>query len=209
VRPAREQWSIARARIRGVPFDIGQLINPAFAARLDLARRADDEGWLMRLAIGSPRDLRFGVMAPGISPAGAGWHHYGANAGFDARDPTADVRVISFCYRLPDELFARPEADRWLMRRAMEGILPPDVQWNTQRGRQSGDLAYRLRADAAVSTAVAAIAASPHCREYVNVAQVERWWRSVADPGERHPSEAAVLLVCALSIGLFLTRFDD
>jgi asparagine synthase (glutamine-hydrolysing) len=208
-KPARAQRAAARLRRQGAPFEPGPLIDPGFAARLDLARRAREEGWVTRLAAGTPREQRFGVFEPGISPAGAIWQQLCADDQLDPRDPTADVRLLNFCWRAPDDLFARPEAERWLMRRAMEGLLPADVQWNARRGRQSADLAYRLRADAAaMSAAVDTVAASPRCRAYMQVEQLRAWWRTVADPGGPDPSEPAFRLLSALTVGLFLADAD-
>ncbi len=210
VRPMRADIAAAGARKRGIPFDAGPLINPDFAARLDLARLAAGDAWMRRLATGTARDHRFGVFVPGTSPAGGTWHALGSTQGIEARDPTADVRLLSYCVGIPDDLFSRPEADRWLMRRAMEGILPSSVQWRTQRGRQSADLAYRLRADSArVTAAIETVAASSRCRDYFNVAQLSTWWNTVADPATRQPSEPAFLLASALMVALFVAKLDD
>lgn len=68
--------------------------------------------------------------------------------GVDIRDPTADVRVLEFCYSVPDRVFMCPETglDRWLIREAMRGRLSDVVRLNTRRGRQAADLVPRLRA---------------------------------------------------------------
>ncbi|ACV64006.1 Asparagine synthase (glutamine-hydrolyzing) [Desulfofarcimen acetoxidans DSM 771] len=62
------------------------------------------------------------------------------------RDPTMDKRVIEFCLSVPDNQFARGDKSRFLLRRAMEGILPDKVRLNrTVRGKQSADLTQRLQ----------------------------------------------------------------
>ncbi|MEP7356666.1 MAG: asparagine synthase-related protein [Anaerolineales bacterium] len=76
-------------------------------------------------------------------------HHvpaWRAQFGVDARDPTGDQRLVEFCLALPPEQFQRDGQARWLIRRAMAGRLPPEVLWNPQRGLQSSDWLYRLRA---------------------------------------------------------------
>ncbi len=63
-----------------------------------------------------------------------------------SRDPTADKRVIEFCLSVPDSQYMRGGRNRFLLRRAMAGILPDKVRWNEKvRGRQSPDWTQRLQ----------------------------------------------------------------
>lgn len=62
------------------------------------------------------------------------------------RDPTADKRVIEFCLSVPDSQYVRGGMDRFLLRRAMVGILPDKVRRNKRiSGRQSADWTQRLQ----------------------------------------------------------------
>lgn len=62
------------------------------------------------------------------------------------RDPTMDKRVIEFCLSLPENQYVRNGWDRFLIRRAMTGILPDMVRQNaTVRGKQNADMAQRLQ----------------------------------------------------------------
>ena len=101
----------------------------------------------------------------------------------------------------PDEQFARDGHDRWLARRALARLVPPEVAWGTRRGAQAADLAYRLRADAgAVSAAVERIASSEPAREYLDVAALRRSWEEVAAGG----SDGVLRVAGGLEFGLFL-----
>lgn len=67
-------------------------------------------------------------------------------SGVALRDPTMDKRVIEFCLSLPERQYVRNGWDRFLIRRAMTGILPDKVRQNdTVRGNQSADMAQRLQ----------------------------------------------------------------
>lgn len=69
----------------------------------------------------------------------------GLNYGMQIRDPTADKRVIEFCFRIPENQYVRNGNERFLLRRAMNGILPDKVRLNyMQRGYQSADWIQRL-----------------------------------------------------------------
>jgi asparagine synthase (glutamine-hydrolysing) len=208
VRPAQREARRMLARARTPPFRAGPYIHPAFARRLDLEARAREAGWIAKLATGSPEELRFGVAAPGVLP-GNTFYETLAHAGVEMRDPTADLRLLQFCQRVPERLFSGITASRWLMRRGAEGLLPPEVRWNVSRAVQSADVGYRLRAEAAaVDAVVARMSASPRCNEYLNLDAVKKEWAMVCNPGEAHPSRAAFRFVPLLLVGEFLARLD-
>ena len=122
------------------------------------------------------------------------------------RDPTTDVRVLEFCVGTPDEQFARDGKDRWLARRALARLAPPEVAWSTRRGAQGADIGYRLRADvAAVSAAVELITSSDVAREYLDVRMLRQSWHGVVGGG----SQGILAVTRALAFGLFLTGFAD
>lgn len=54
-----------------------------------------------------------------------------AGVGVEPRYPFFDQRLLEFCVALPDEEKLANGWSRWILRRAMEGILPPEVQWRT------------------------------------------------------------------------------
>jgi len=67
--------------------------------------------------------------------------------GVAMRDPTMDKRVIEFCLSVPETQYIRGDRDRFLIRRAMAGLLPDKVRLNnTVRGQQSADWTQRLQA---------------------------------------------------------------
>ncbi|MHC1681575.1 MAG: asparagine synthase-related protein [Clostridiaceae bacterium] len=68
------------------------------------------------------------------------------NYGIALRDPTRDKRVIEFCLSLPSDQFVRNGEERYLIRRAMKGILPEEIRGNrSTRGLQSADWIQRLQ----------------------------------------------------------------
>jgi asparagine synthase (glutamine-hydrolysing) len=182
------------------------VIAPGFAARIGLRGAARANGWDPEFTRAGSRERRLAYLLPGKLPTGAWWHQRGAAQGIEMRDPTADVRVLEFCVGVPDEQFARDGHDRWLARRAVARLAPPEVAWNTRRGAQAADAAHRLRADAAAVTgAVDRIAASDAAREYLDVETIRRLWEKVAAGG----SEDVPRVAGALAFGLFLTGFAN
>lgn len=61
------------------------------------------------------------------------------------RDPSRDKRVVEFCLSVPDSQYVRRGQDRFLLRRAMQGIVPDIIRLNnTVRGTQGADWLQRI-----------------------------------------------------------------
>jgi asparagine synthase (glutamine-hydrolysing) len=62
----------------------------------------------------------------------------------EARYPFFDRRVLEFCVAIPPEQKLAQGWNRWILRRAMQGILPPEVQWRPSKGNLSPNFNRRL-----------------------------------------------------------------
>ena len=62
-----------------------------------------------------------------------GWAASGAHHGIEYRYPLLDRRVLELALGLPAEQFRRGRWSRWLMRRALDPVLPPEVCWNADK----------------------------------------------------------------------------
>jgi asparagine synthase (glutamine-hydrolysing) len=182
-------------------------IAPHFAARIGLRDAVRENGWDPEFTRAGPRERRLSYLLPGRLPTGAWWHQRSAAQGVEMRDPTADVRVLEFCVGAPDEQFAGVGGiDRWLIRRALALLVPPEVAWSTRRGAQGADIAYRLRADAgAVSAAVERVVSSDAARDHLDVVALRRSWAEVAAGS----SDGVLGVTRALAFGLFLAGLGD
>jgi asparagine synthase (glutamine-hydrolysing) len=64
--------------------------------------------------------------------------------GVEARYPFFDRRLIEFCVALPANQKFGQGWNRIILRRAMEGILPPEIQWRPRKGDLSPNFERRL-----------------------------------------------------------------
>jgi asparagine synthase (glutamine-hydrolysing) len=182
------------------------VIAAGFANRIGLRDVVRDSGWDPDFLRAAPRERRLSYLLPGRLPTGAWWHQRSAAQGIEMRDPTADVRVLEFTVGVPEEQFARDGRDRWLARRALARVAPPEVAWHARRGAQGADIAYRLRADAGeVSAAVERVAAAGAARQYLDVRMIRASWAKVAAGS----SDGALATTRGLTFGLFLLRVAD
>jgi asparagine synthase (glutamine-hydrolysing) len=128
------------------PWENHSAINPNFARRLDLTKEMQRQGHDSTYSIiGDTRRLRFMGIKPGRNMMGYRFQQTGAGFALEIRDPTMDRRVMEYCLAIPDDQYLQEGKDRFLIRRAMTGILPPDVLTNPGRGLQAADIYRRLR----------------------------------------------------------------
>jgi asparagine synthase (glutamine-hydrolysing) len=55
-------------------------------------------------------------------------------SGVEVRVPLLDVDLVRLAARLPARLKQRAATGKWIFRKAMEGILPPEVIWRSKAG---------------------------------------------------------------------------
>ncbi|MEH7076436.1 lasso peptide isopeptide bond-forming cyclase [Neobacillus drentensis] len=61
------------------------------------------------------------------------------------RDPTNDIRVVRYCFSVPEDQFVQNGVDRALIRRATEHVLPDQIRLNQKvRGIQAADWLHRM-----------------------------------------------------------------
>ncbi|QXD16158.1 lasso peptide isopeptide bond-forming cyclase [Rhodocaloribacter litoris] len=70
-----------------------------------------------------------------------------AAAGIEVRMPFFDVRLVAYCLALPADLKRRDGLGRWVMRRALEGVLPAEVQWRRDKANLAPGYIRALQAE--------------------------------------------------------------
>ncbi|HEX8212620.1 MAG TPA: asparagine synthase-related protein [Longimicrobium sp.] len=186
-------------------------LDPGFMERSGIVRhmrRTEHRiGWF---SARTPRAEQLATLMPGVSATGAFLHEIGAAYGMELRDPTADLRLLEFCLGIPRDQFIRDGQSRWLIRRAMEGLLPREVQWNTRRGMQSGDMTrLALGEMGRIGEAVARVESSPLVARYLSMPLLRQLWGDLQRPETAEAEGSAYYLLGMLSVGLFLIREED
>lgn len=176
------------------------LINPDLAMRTDLVERFRRAGYMPPAVSASETLTHRWLLSNGMVPhAFEVLDKAAANFGVEPRYPFWDKPLVEFCLALPGEEKLNQGFGRSVLRRAMEGILPPAVQWRRDKidftsnlvkgmlGNHRDLLDKVLVADAAliapyvnlpeVTAAYGRISSQP---EAATLPDVQYVWRSIA-----------------------------
>lgn len=208
---ARRLVSRWRRRGRGADYDPFAYctVNPELARTHDFSGTADRLGWVM--SANAPVDgwrMRLAV----IESLDIGMGHKGiqADCGVEFRDPTMDVPLVEYCLSIPEDQFLRAGQQRWLIRRAMRGLLPPSVLDATHRGLQAADWPRFLDPyRSSFAAEVHAIESSPLARRVLDVAKLHRLletWPAQWTGG--HMQSHALTFLRGLGIGHFIRQHE-
>lgn len=137
---------------------------------------------------------------------GPTWHTFGTFYNMEVRDPTADVRLIEYCIGVPDEQDTFEGGKRMLIRRAMVGILPDAVRFNTIRGIQAADILARLAHDREeLERELDVIELAFEVGQYLNIKVMKNYLNKIF---QQKRTVSVHGLLRAINIGCFLVSFS-
>lgn len=131
-------WALlARRWEQGPALTDYSAIHPEWMQRMNPTERARAAGWdLSYQPWHDGRRMRIAA----LERLDGAEHALAANLqGLDIRDPSADLRLVEFCLAVPDHQYLRDGQTRWLLRRMMAGVLPPEILDNRGKGYQAAD----------------------------------------------------------------------
>ncbi|CDX26556.1 Asparagine synthase [Mesorhizobium sp. ORS 3324] len=112
----------------------GALVNAELARRTDLVERFHRTGYMPSSVSASEALTHRWVLSSGLVPhAFEVLDKAAANFGIEPRYPFWDKPLVEFCLALPAKEKLRNGFGRHVLRRAMEGVLPPAVQWRRDK----------------------------------------------------------------------------
>ena len=130
---------------------------------------------------------------------------YAAGLHVEPRYPFFDKRLIEFCISLPPEQRLGDGWTRLIMRRGMEGILPPGVQWRVGKANLGSNFTGTLVEKDRDRILSAARPVTPEIRRYLNVEEFGEVWERVLS-GDARSRDYASMYNMALLGSWFQTR---
>lgn len=127
------------------PWHAYSAIRADFAAQVGIMNRAAHDHYPYDTTLRRVTKLSRIYDLHAVTCESADWYaKLRAHFGIDTRAPTLDQRLVEFCIGVPEDQYLRKGNQRWLIRRAMRGLLPDPVVSNTKRGAQAADWFQRL-----------------------------------------------------------------
>lgn len=126
--------------------------------------------------------------------------------GVEARHPFTDVRLAEFCLALPWYLKTRRGWTKYILRRAMESYLPPEVVWRRDKDSlmwEFNRLILKERADYFHQTTQDE---RDNLKPYVDVQKLENFWNEYLAFGNEEHSE---MLWLGVALAFWLRRQRD
>jgi asparagine synthase (glutamine-hydrolysing) len=123
--------------------------------------------------------------------------------GMEARYPFFDRRVLEFCLALPAEQKLGQGWNRWILRRAMAGILPEAVQWRPKKGNLSPNFHRRLLDFERATLEQVVHGDSPELARYLDAAAMRAVYREYQKHHARSRGES-IQLFAAVNLALWL-----
>jgi asparagine synthase (glutamine-hydrolysing) len=204
-------WRLLRRIVDGQSFDIRKYsaIHPRRLTELGLPSRARAHGLDF-----SYRPWKDGVAARlwVLNRLDGGNHIKGTLAGWgiDARDPTADRRLIEFCLSVPTDQFFRDGVPRALARALLADRVPPEVLGERRRGLQTIDWHEGLTAARSqVEEEISRLEQTAPAVRALDLARLRRLtenWPSEGWEREEIVEQYRLALLRGISCGHFLRR---
>jgi asparagine synthase (glutamine-hydrolysing) len=197
-------WRLVHGRRGGAAPEF--LISPDLKRRTDIERRArtllaPEYAWTLRR---SARRTHEGYISQALYAYTLEIADKASAAfGLEARYPFFDRRVLEFCLSLPAEQKLAQGWNRWILRRAMSGILPAEVQWRHNKGNLSPNFHRRLLDFERDVLEQVVLSDSPELASYVDPAAMRAVYRKYEQTHVRSGGES-LQLFAAVNLALWL-----
>ena len=187
-------------------------LNPSFVDRMKIQDRARGLGWdLSYRPWADGRRMRIAVLER-QDPTEI-YLQANTDAGLDLREPLSDVRLIAFCLSVPDRQYLHEGENRWLLRRLMADVLPPEITESRTKGLQSADW-YETMADEMprLREELANLAAHGGVGEYLDLDSMTKAldaWPTTGFATENTVGTYRLKLLRGIAAGEFIRYVDD
>ena len=134
--------------------------------------------------------------------------------GLEMRDPTADVRLIEFCLAVPESQYVGDGQFKWLFRRLMKDVLPPEILETKTRGLQSADWYEQMnRSLPQIREELEKLKAHDSASDYLDIESLEKalddWPVDEAWDSQEVELRYRIRMLRGLSVGRFIRYADE
>jgi asparagine synthase (glutamine-hydrolysing) len=190
------------------PWQSYSALNVQMAKHLDLDRRMKEAGYDPTFTFSNLNDLRDLLYKPECGTSCSVFSEVNAWHSVTRLDPTANLSLLEFLLRVPDDQYYRHGQKSFLYKRAFQNRMPAQVVFAQERGLQSADLGYRIVRELPVfEDCIQSLESVPEAREMLDLPLLRRCLAEVAGKVDPVTTErAGSILVRGIGVGLFLRR---
>lgn len=185
-------------------------INRDFASRLKLYSAIHDSSFSgYKHTLAHPHTSRIQIMEVNAPITCATWHRKGTYHNLDVLDPTTDLRLLKFCFGIPDELHSKGDMQRRLIKKALKDMLPDEVLNYKYKGKQAADIGLRLLDHKKeLKSDIQSISKSPAAQQYLNISSLDNSLDQLSpDLSYSKSYKHASCLLTGLMFGYFLKEY--
>lgn len=208
LRPALSE-SLHRLNIRQKPSanrvkEISPFLDDDFMQRTSLIERINELAGARMQAQPTERESHWYALTTGLfAHALEKMDSLAAPFNLDVRHPFMDKRLVEFCLALPPEQKRSQGWDRLILRRALTGILPPEVQWRPGKADFSNNFVEGLIRFDRVRLDKLLLEDELCVSSYVNVDKARNAYRQLIETKKDRDGQAIYLwLVVVLEVWL-------
>ncbi|WP_427162466.1 lasso peptide isopeptide bond-forming cyclase [Aliinostoc sp. HNIBRCY26] len=181
------------------------LLNPDFAQQVKMAERIQSEtvkSLMDQKSSISAREAHWLSLNNGSVRYALQWLDKTAAAfGLEARHPFCDRRLIEFCLAIPSSQKLHKGWTRSILRRAMAGILPREVQWRQGKGNLGANFRLRLLGDEKATLEQVIFQESHLIEKYVNIPALKTAYsRYIAEPNTADAESVDIFVAVNLAL---------
>jgi asparagine synthase (glutamine-hydrolysing) len=207
--PARRLLRRLRMPLKN-PWRSYSALNVHLAQALDINGRMRDQGFDPTFTGSALLDCRPHFFDPSCSVGVSIDSEIGAWHSFSCVDPTANLSMLEFLLRVPDDQFWRGGDTGSLMKRAFQNKMPSQVLHSRQKGLQAADVGHRIVNEIdTFRQCLRSLESVPAAREALDLPMFGRCLEELTkrvDPESTDRAEA--ILLRGLGVGLFLQRLE-
>lgn len=188
------------------PYLKKSFINNKFESEINLLERMKDAGFdpffLMNYSL---KKMRLNTLKINMAQGAGNTQEIGDYFGLNIYDPTMDIKLLEYCYGIPDNQFVRPGNDRHLISRAMQNRLPSELLFNDKKGVQASDLLFRVKENIEnYLRIIIEMNNSEICKEIIDVNKLKRTALEIENNFEKIVLKRDSGFLRAINVGLFL-----
>jgi asparagine synthase (glutamine-hydrolysing) len=196
---------------RGGAWHARSALNIHMASELHLNARMRAAGYDPTYTFSPLEDLRLRFFWPAAAIGFGIGAELAARHSFSSLDPTANLALVEFLLRVPDDQFRFKGQPSWLFRRAFRNALPDAVLNSRQTGLQAADVGHRVvRELPAFRECLSSLDSLPEARAFLDMPLLHRCLDDLVSKVDFGTTRRAVtILLRGLGVGLFLRRLAD